>query len=200
MITNYDALPLGTYMRIDAALHTPAEDIDKQVEIVAILADMTTDEVLRLPLGDYASMAAQTAFLGKPCNPTEADGKPVEVAGLRLVPTSDFTKITTAQFVDFQTFSRDIPRTIPQLLSVFLVPEGKAYNEGYDVAEVQEAVKSLPLPVAVGLSGFFFRSLEKSLTDSLTFLGSSPRTKGKATEILAQAEAILRSVGAGSPA
>ena len=191
MITNYDALPLGTYMRIDAALHTPAEDIDKQVEIVAILADMTTDEVLRLPLGDYASMAAQTAFLGKPCNPTEADGKPVEVAGLRLVPTSDFTKITTAQF------SRDIPRTIPQLLSVFLVPEGMAYNEGYDVAEVQEAVKSLALPVAVGLSGFFFRSLEKSLTDSLTFLESSPKTRKRATEILAQAEEILRSVGDG---
>ena len=62
MINNYEALDLGRYMKIDKILHTPAEDIDKQVQIIAILADMPEDKVLLLPLADYASMAKETAF------------------------------------------------------------------------------------------------------------------------------------------
>lgn len=203
MINNYEALDLGRYMKIDKILHTPAEEIDKQVQIIAVLADMPEDKVLLLPLADYAAMAKETAFLGRLCEPAKVDGSPVELDGLRLIPTKDFTKINTAQYVDFQTFAKDFPGTLPELLSCFLVPEGKAYNDGYDIAEVQKAVRSLNVPTAIGLVTFFLLRFSQSIADSLTSLekeASRDRKKAKIwKEKSKEIAALLQTLGAGLP-
>lgn len=200
MIDNYPALTLGRYMEINAVLQGDADDLDKQVQIIAILADKSVDEVLALPLGDYTNMAAKTAFLREPCPPLPID-KGWRYQG--LVPTEDFTKITTAQYVDFQTFCKDFPATLPELLSVFLIPEGRKYNEGYDPAEVQDEVRALPFPAALGLAGFFFARYSESIADSLTFLEwgmthTKDKMKRKALERkVREVRELLRSVGAG---
>lgn len=201
MIDNYEALDLGRYMKIDRILRTPAEEIDKQVQIVAILADMTEKDVLLMPLADYTALAMRAAFLGGKCEHKEADGEPISIGGMTLIPTKDFTKITTAQYVDFQTFAKDFPSTLPELLSCFLVPEGKAYNDGYEVADVQKAVREITLPVALGLTAFFFKRYNASIVDSLTSLEKmakkNPLMKEKAKKIRMEAEAALRSIGGG---
>ena len=160
MVTSYEALDLGRYMKINAALQDDTlEEVDKQVRIIAILADKTEDEVLALPLGEYGALAAQTAFLREPLPPKQLDPdtKEIRLGELTLIPTRDFTKITTAQYVDFQTFSKGFPQTLPEILSCFLVPDGKTYNNGYDPAEVQRALLAMPWPEAVSLSAFFSR-------------------------------------------
>lgn len=202
MITNYDTLDLGRYLKIDRILHTPAEEIDKQVQIVAILADMTPEQVLLLPLADYSRMAAESAFLGVLCEPKPTDGQPIKAGKWLLVPTKDFTKINTAQYVDFQTFAKDFPSTLPELLSCFLVPFGQKYNDGYDIAEVQEAVRELTLPEAVGLAAFFFNSFSESIRASITSLESRKMTPAQRKEIRKMrmtAEAALLHIGGGLP-
>lgn len=200
MIDNYDALTLGTYMRVNAVLETEAEDLDKQVEIIAILSGKSVDEVLLLPLADYTAMAEKTAFLREHCKPTEI------AKGWRygdLCPVLDFRKINTAQYVDFQTFSKNFPESLPQLLSVFLVPEGKAYNDGYDVAEVQQRVEQISLPDALGLAAFFFKRFLKLTMASLTSWDSKmkkAKDEGKKKELLRRMEmleTVLLRVGAG---
>ena len=201
MIDNYEALTLGRYMRINAVLESGGEEVDQQVQILAILADMSADDVLLLPLADYARMAAQSAFLRTPCKPTAI------ASGWRygdLVPTEDFRKINTAQYIDFQTFSKRFPASLPELLSVFLVPEGKAYNDGYDVADVQERVKELPLPVALGLSAFFLERFSASIEGMLTSLrGAALKAKGRRREEMQmkvrEVEVLLRTAGVGLP-
>lgn len=188
MIDKYEALTLGTYMRVNEVLESDAEDLDKQVEIIAILSGMAVDEVLLLPLADYSRMAAESAFLRKPCPPT-----PI-AEGYRfgdLAPVLDFTKINTAQYVDFQTFSKDFPRSLPQLLSVFMVPEGKAYNEGYDSRKVQEQVKQMPFPDALGLAAFFFGRFLELTMDSLTSWATEMRKSKDPLEIARMGEKIL---------
>jgi len=202
MIDNYAALTVGRFMQIDAVLRSDAEELDKQVEIIAILADKTTDEVLLLPLEDYARMAAQTAFLREPCKPTEiVDGWRYE----DLVPVTDFRKINTAQYVDFQSFAKDFPARLPELLSVFMVPEGKAYNDGYDVGVVQEKVKGLPLADALGLAAFFFGQFVRLTEDSLTSWATEamktkdPKKRGALRKKMREVQSLLQSVGAGLP-
>lgn len=202
MITSYEALDLGRFMKIDHILRTPAEEIDKQVQIVAILADMTEAEVLSLPLSDYSAMAAKLGFLGTLCAPADVDGSPITAGEFTLIPVRDFTKINTAQYVDFQTLVKDYPSTIPQLLSCFLVPEGKQYNEGYDIGAVQEAVLSLPLATAIGLTAFFFSSFSASIRDTLGSLElktKDPKTRAEIVKIEMRAETVLRGIGAGLP-
>ena len=202
MIDNYDALTLGAYMRVNAVLETDADELQKQVEIIAILADKSPDEVLLLPLTDYAEFAKQTAFLRVPCKPAEV-GEGWRLG--ELVPVMDYRKINTAQYVDFQTFAKGFPGTLPELLSVFLVPEGKAYNDGYDVAEVQERVRAVPFPVALGLAAFFFEQFLKLTADSLTSWEAemrktkNEREKEKILIRIMQVQEILRAAGVGLP-
>lgn len=201
MIDNYNALPLGTFMQIDAVLETDADELDKQVQIVAILSGKPVDEVLNLPLPDYTAMAAETAFLREPCKPSDI-GEDWRLED--LVPVADFKKITTAQYIDFQAFAKDFPRSLPALLSVFLVPEGKRYNDGYDVAGVQERVKALPLPDALGLSAFFFARCLNLIAGSLDYLDDvakktkDPQRRAMLEEAMQKAQALLPDAGAGS--
>ena len=47
MIDNYNTLPLGLYLDIDAVLQSDAEEIDKQVRIIALLDGTTPEEIGR---------------------------------------------------------------------------------------------------------------------------------------------------------
>lgn len=203
MINDYEHLDLARYMRIDKILHKPVEDIDKQVQIIAVLADLSVEEVLHLPIAEYGDLARQTAFLGALCDPDPVGPEAVALGGFVLVPTTDFTKINTAQYVDFQTLARDFPSTIPQLLACFLVPEGHAYNEGYDIKAVQEAVGEMTLPYALGLVAFFFEQFKKSIAATLTSLQLAAKTTEKRkriSELRTQAEAMLSQItGDGLP-
>lgn len=201
MIDNYKALTLGRFMKIDAILRSGEDEVQQQVEIIAVLADMDADDVLQLPLGDYAKYAKQTAFLRVPCKPTEiTDG----YRWRDLLPVADFRKINTAQYIDFQTFAKDFPATLPEILSVFMVPEGKAYNDGYDPAAVQQQVREMPLADALGLAAFFFGKFSALIVDSLTSWGAEmrkadPQKKKELTKKIAEVQALLQSAGVGLP-
>ena len=199
MIDNYTNLPLGLYLDIDAVLQSDAEDIDKQVRIIALLDGTTPEAVLALPLKEYSAKAAATEFLRHDCPPISAPSRVIS-GDLVLIPTKDFTNITTAQYVDFQTFSKGGTAKLPELIAVLLVPEGRNYNDGYDVAQVVRVVRDLPLPVALGLSAFFFGQLVQSIQASLTSLESAAKSLPKASraELERKAEVlqgILRGVG-----
>ena len=191
MIDNYISLTLGTFLDIDAILQSDKEEIDKQVAIIALLSGETEADILALPLAEYAALAAKTDFLRQECPPVTAPAR-VVVGGRAYIPVKDFTKVTTAQYVDFQTFSKQGTQKLPEILAVLLVPEGHKYNEGYDFLDVVADVKTLPLPVALSLVGFFFGALSESIADSLTFLEGKAKTlpRKKAKAMLEEAERI----------
>lgn len=202
MINNYAALSLGLFLEIDAISHSDKEDIDKQVAIIAKLAGIDEQDVLELPLPAYAVLSADTDFLRHECPPATAPSRLI-CGDLSLVPTKDFTQITTAQYVDFQTFSKGGVAALPDLLSVLLIPEGHKYNDGYDLEAVKATVKELPLPAALGLSAFFFERLVASIQASLTSLEKAAKTASLTQRAKMQAvlETILRQVpGLGSSA
>ena len=206
MITRYEDLPLGEYMKIDAILRGEGDELEKQVRIIALLSGNTEDEVLALPLDEYASRSAKAAFLAKPYQQSgevKRTAKEFVIGGMTLIPTTDFTKITTAQYVDFQTFAKEFPATLPQVLGVMLVPKGKRYNEDYDMAAVVDAVKQLPMPVGMDLAAFFFARFAQSTTAMLTSLEKAlPRTSNPAKREalkakIRMAKTLLAHVGGG---
>lgn len=205
MIDNYNSLPIGMYLKIRKALDGAGDDIDKQVKVVAYLSGKTEDEVLHLPISEYSALARKADFLAG-----EAIGTPVrkeyDAAGWKLVPTSDYRKMETGQYIDFQTYVGDLDTYLVEFLSVMLVPKGKRYCEGYDIAEVQAAIRDhMTMGDAIPLLAFFFRSLETSTQDLLNFSESAAkeiRDKDKRKRILtriAEVKARSRRSGDGSP-
>ena len=171
IIDNYADLPVGKYLDILAANEGDAEDIDKQVATIAILCDVAEADILNLPLPDYTALARAADFLHHEDKGEHRLAKRYTLGGLALVPCTDSRKMTTAQYIDFQSLTKDgdYDRHLPEVLSCFLVPEGHAYGDGYDFAEVQDAIRRhLSVTDALSLLAFFFVSLQTLTDDSLT--------------------------------
>lgn len=68
----------------------------------------------------------------------------------------DITKVTIAQFIDYQNYVKQPELRLEDLLSVFFMPKGcKDYNKDYDIIKVKEDLLELPITVANSI-GFFF--------------------------------------------
>lgn len=171
MIDNYRDLPIGKYMEIVKLARDESVDaLDQQVKTIAILTDMTEDEVLALPILEYKKLAASTKFLEK-----EYDGK-LQIAnsyglgGFKLIPVKDISKITTAQYVDYITFSNEGDEYIVETLSTLLVPKGMKYNDGYDIADVHKVIRdNLSVADVLSLSAFFLKLWIKSIKGFQTY-------------------------------
>ena len=171
IIDNYRDLPIGMYQEIcDIDRREDLEEINKQVCIISILSGMAEEDILDLPLDEYKALAAKTMYLSHPYEGEILTAKLYIVGKWTLVPVEDFRKITTAQYIDFQTFAADPEKNIVQILSTMLIPKGKKYNQEYDVLEVQKAIKEhLSVADALSLLAFFFVWYRQLIKDSLTY-------------------------------
>ena len=172
IIDNYRNLPVGKWLEIlELSRDENVDALEQQVKTIAILTGLTDDEVLDLPIMEYKSLASKTKFLEKEYEGKLQIAKSYGLNGMELIPVKDFNKITTAQYVDYQTFSKEGDMYLVQTLSTLLVPKGKKYNDGYDMDAVQQAIRdNLSVADVVSLYAFFLTKWVKSIKDSQTYL------------------------------
>ena len=108
MITDYNHLSIGKYLEIHKIAKEEMTDIDKQVAMIAILSDMSEDEVLNLPILEYKDRAQKARFLETPIDVPKKVASSYNLNGWELIPITDIRKLTTAQYIDFQTFSKEV--------------------------------------------------------------------------------------------
>lgn len=209
MFTSFKELPLGLYEQAQKIAAEGGDDIEVQVRIVALLSGKTVDEVGDLPLPDYAKASAAASFL---LTPIDTEGvevrKSYQVGDFVLVPVMDPRKMTAAQYIDFQTMAanKDKGITLAQTLSCLMVPEGKRYNDGYDGAEVAQAIADhLPSTDAFALLAHFFALSGAFIKATVSSLEKVTRTmkgekKAALLEKLKELQTALDGSGDGSPA
>ena len=207
IIDSFNKLTLGKYMEIqEVSRNESLEDIDKQVQILSILTGVAEDELLHLPLPEYKELVVKSGFLAPENINYHPVAKKYILGKFELIPCRDFRKIETCQYIDFQTYAPDLDKYLVEFLSVILVPKGHRYNEGYDILEVQQAIREeMSVSDGVSLAGFFLTWCKKSIKDSLNYskreaMGIKDKTKRE--EILrriAEQERLLQTNGDGSP-
>ena len=207
IIDNYNKLTLGQYIEIQAISKDESlEEIDKQVQILSVLTGVAEDEILHLPINEYKELVVKAAFL----NPENINYHPVAkkyiLGKFELIPTRDFRKIETCQYIDFQTYAPDLDKYLVEFLSVILVPKGHRYNEGYDILEVQKAIREeMSVSDGVSLAGFFLTWCRKSIKDSLNYskreaMGIKDKTRREEIlRMIQEQEKVLETDGDGSP-
>lgn len=199
MIDNYNKLPVGKYLEIQGIVDDESlEEIDKQVKVISILADMDENEVMHLPIGEYSEMARQMKFLESADKNKHLVAKEYVLGGLVLIPTTDYRKVETCQYVDFRTFVTDIEKYFVELVSVFLVPKGCRYNEGYDVLDVHKAIREyMNVTDALSLSAFFLTLMSESIVDSLNYsreMAKGIKDKEKREEMMRMIDQTMTSL------
>lgn len=169
-ITSYDTLPLGKYQQIITMLKTEKDDITAHAAILAILYDMTENEIMNLPLQEYMDLSESISFLLQPLPKFKARAKDKYVIGdLVLIPTKDIKKFTASQYIDYQVFIKEGNKMV-ELVSTLLVPKGCTYGNDYDIADVYEAVGKMSVTEVAELSAFFLQQYKRLIDHSLTCL------------------------------
>ena len=206
IIDNFNKLCLGKYLEIQAISQDESlEEIDKQVQILSVLTGVSEEEILHLPITQYKELVIKSQFL----SPENIGSHPVArkyiVGGFELIPVKDFRKLETCQYIDFQTYAPDIDKYIVEFLSVILVPKGHRYNEGYDILEVQKAIREeMSVSDGVSICAFFLTWCRTSIQDSLNYSKKEAmkiKDRSKREEILRriqEQETLLQTNGDGS--
>jgi hypothetical protein len=170
IIDNYRDLPIGMYLDIcEIDRRTDIDELHKQVGIISLLSGMAEEDIYALPIGDYKTLASKTRYLSHPYDGEVLTAKVYSLDGWVLQPVQDFRKITTAQYIDFQTFVKGGEQNIVEIISTMLVPKGKKYSQDYDVVELQKSLREhLSVADALSLFAFFFVQYNQLIKDSLT--------------------------------
>lgn len=168
-----------------------AVQVDNEEEKVIEYARIVFgDEILDLPLSQFAEKIKDLEFLNEelvekvPPKKITINNREYEVSGL-------LGSITTAQYIDFNNHLKT--RELNKMLSVFVIPKGHKYNDGYDMEEVMEDIMDMPITIVNNLSAFFLRQYDKSIRVILSYLTKKVVNKTKMSkEEKRLMEALLR--------
>lgn len=170
IIDSWDKMPVGFLKDIHRITsdNTLSED-DKSLQAAAILAHISYDTLLNLPLDEAQELVARTAFLyEKPKN--KKIRKTYNLNGRTYVPLMSMEDMTTAQFIDFNSLINDLDERLPEILSIFLIPKGHKYNDGYDKNMViKDITERLMVTEALGMASFFINGYKKYAMRTLLY-------------------------------
>ena len=146
------------------------DDITKNVKLVAVITGKDEQEVWSMDMAEAGDYISKLTFLNKFELPKNPNMK-IKLPNYDLVVIKDLTKINVAQYVDFQNFVKmPLREGIDKILSIFLIPEGCKYNEGYDIIDLQKVIReNMSFRVAEGLLSFFLNRYGRSLVHSLAY-------------------------------
>ena len=153
--------------------------------MVSVLTGKTTKEVEDLPISVYHDLAKKTVFLMREPEIEQIKSNTVKINERVYVITNDVTKITTAQYIDFQEYMKQ-GKNLANVLSTLLVPKGEKYGDA-DFLEVKKDIERLPICTALGLYAFFLQRFAKLIGNMLHCSMSalkSEEEKTKAKELI----------------
>lgn len=186
IIDNFKDLLLGDYMEITSIINDESiDELDKQVKIISILTGTDEEFILDLPIPQYQQLSTKLNFLYGELPQEARLAKSYRIGKFDLVPVTDMRKVTTSQYIDFQSLHQaGYEEHIVEILSCILIPKGKKYCQDYDLAEVHNAIrKGLSVFDAVSIYAFFLLSCKESMKDMLTYsLKQAKKMRGKAKE------------------
>lgn len=198
---SYEELPIEKYLELKEILQNDDDDSNKQLEIIALLADISIEQLLEQNISEIQGIANKCDFLSNKQINIKENIKTITVNNIKYTVCTDLQKFTVAQYVDFQNYPKD-EKHLADNLSTFVIPKGKKYGEDYDVVQViHDFNKYLDISTAISLQNFFIKKLLQSTKDTLRYLlplmkMKMKKTKNpKAKEVLKQIQEIQRSYG-----
>ena len=191
---SWDDITIAKYYELEEISNdSSSEGEDKNMEIIACLCDLTPVDIARLPFLEYQSLKGDLKFLGQFSFDTKHDLKEIVIGERKYKVCRDFSKFSTAQYLDFQSLytKNDLKQYYGQILATFLLPttvlfpEGyKEYNTGYDVVEEAKYIyNNLSITTANQLMYFFVKRWASLTRITLIYLKGLAHLKLKKKDL-----------------
>ena len=170
---SFNELPIGKYFKIKEELSDITDDQERVFTLIAALCEVEVEDVYKSPMKELSALINEIKWFSEPVKPTKAPRR-IKLGDFILKPSYDVKNINVQQYIDYSIFSKDREKFYVENLCTFLIPEGKVYNDGYDIVEVQNAVREqLSIQTSESLYMSFAKSSRRLLNRSLRSLAMS---------------------------
>jgi hypothetical protein len=130
---------INEYFDFRDKLESASSDYEKEIIKIAFVNGFNEDDVWNMTISDVKRYQQNTFWL----NDFEIS-KDVKFTSIKIEDevykiNSDMQNFSVAQYIDFQNFfPKRTQKTnyIGNILACFIVPKGKKYGEGYDIAQL----------------------------------------------------------------
>lgn len=153
---NWEELTWNEYEQIEQILNTDIPSDYKTVNLVSILIGKPVEFVESLPVTEFAKLTTHLSFL-ETTPETHYHKFEYAINGREYKFTGKLEEITTAQYIDYRNYMDEEHKDIVKLMSVFLIPKGHDYNDGYDMQQVISDIGDMCW-LDIRAAAFFFRT------------------------------------------
>lgn len=170
MINSYRELSIAKYEEIQKIFEQDIDAYDKQIGLIACLADMDVEEVYNLPISKCQALAQNTAFLYDLPKPKSSIPNKITIAGQKYTILKAVDKMSAGQYIDLQNYIKN-QMGVSWILTTILIPDGHKYDDGYDIAELERVIyNNFNIEDAGSIAFFLRRKLQTTINASLLYL------------------------------
>ena len=154
LYSSWNTLPIGKYLEIKDILEDK-ENEDRDISILSVLTGLDVDTIMDMSIFDVEYLSKQASFIYTPIPKRMAGIRHFVIDGEKYDVCYDFSRITTAQYIDFNSFISDTRKYYANILTTFIIPHGKKYCEGYEATELANMFLE-KLDVQTAENAYFF--------------------------------------------
>lgn len=148
------------------------DDLQRTINILAVLTDEKPQDIENINLEELNALTRNTKWVNEFDFDKSDKPKAFKMEGIEYNVTRRVPDMTVAQYADFQAyFGKTTDMEI--LLSIFVIPKGHKYGEGYDMEDLQRSLrKFMPITTANSIIYFFLKGSLNLLSSTLISLES----------------------------
>lgn len=152
---SWDEITWREYEQIEQILSADIPASYKSVHLISVLTGMSVDDVELLPITDFQKFLPSLDFLQELPEYHEHKFEHT-INGREYSFKGQIHEITTAQYIDYRTYMEREEKDVVELMSVFFIPKGHDYNDGYDMEQVKNDIGDMCW-LDIRACSFFFR-------------------------------------------
>lgn len=122
---------------------------------------------VNMPLTELSKYNGALEFINKEVPVVNLKAQ-YELNGVVYNSNYNLSQVSAAQFIDYQNYIGT--EKFEDYLSVFFIPEGHKYNDGYDIEQVKKDLLELDFPTVKSIAFFFTIQLAKLQNSFLSYL------------------------------
>lgn len=185
------------------AIDDSLSNTEQDVKLISIVRGIPEEEIWNWEIERINDERLRLSSLSEEMGTVPVEGT-IVIDGIKCKVDKSLKSMTLSQYVDFQTYVKNVDLYKGELISTILIPVGKKYNEGYDLDDFIRLIReNLSIVEADSLLFFFADSLESSVRDTATSLAwmsrmKSLRAKGELKAKMKELSRQLRSLSRSS--
>ena len=164
-LTSWKDVCINTYYDIaDIIDEEGLTEYEKNIKVLAIICGVDEDDIWNLPITEVRALISQCEWINHFDFNKNMKFKKMSLNNEKYIIDADLQHFTAAQYIDFQTLwaKKDLKTYYGNILACFIIPKGKHYGEGYDIAELANDIRETISIVTANEILYFF--LEECLS------------------------------------